>query len=41
MEIQFLREPLIAGLRERVGRRDNSLAVAARVLTGQMMGRLG
>jgi hypothetical protein len=37
MQIQGLRESLIAGLRERVGRRDDSFAVAARVLACQSM----
>jgi hypothetical protein len=37
-EIELLREPLIAGLRERVGRQDDSFAVAARVLACQSMG---
>jgi hypothetical protein len=36
-EIQALREPLVARLRERVGRRDDSFAVAARVLACQSM----
>jgi hypothetical protein len=38
MEIQDLREPLVARLRERVGRHDDSFAVAARVLACQSMG---
>jgi hypothetical protein len=38
-EVQSLREPLAAALRERVGRRDdNSFAVAARVLACQALG---
>jgi hypothetical protein len=38
VEIQDLREPLVARLRERVGRHDDSFAVAARVLACQSMG---
>lgn len=37
-EIQHLREPLVVRLRERVGRQDDSFAVAARVLACQTMG---
>lgn len=37
-EIQSLREPLVARLRERVGRKDDSFAVAARVLACQSLG---
>jgi hypothetical protein len=37
-EIQCLRGPLAARLRERVGRRDDSFAVAARVLACQSIG---
>jgi hypothetical protein len=37
-EIQRLREPLAERLRERVGRQDDSFAVAARVLACQSMG---
>jgi hypothetical protein len=37
-EIQSLREPLFVRLRERVGRHDDSFAVAARVLACQSMG---
>ncbi|USP77671.1 hypothetical protein yc1106_04945 [Curvularia clavata] len=37
-EIQCLREPVAAALRERVGRQDDSFAVAARVLSCQKLG---
>jgi hypothetical protein len=37
-EIQCLREPLVTRLRERVGRHDDSFAIAARVLACQSMG---
>jgi FMN phosphatase YigB (HAD superfamily) len=37
-EVQSLREPLIAALRERVGRRGDTFAVAARVLACQSLG---
>jgi hypothetical protein len=38
MEVQALREPLVARLRERVGRHNDSFAVSARVLACQAMG---
>lgn len=37
-EVQALRVPLVAALRERVGRREDSFATAARVLACQVMG---
>ncbi|KAF2847659.1 HAD-like protein [Plenodomus tracheiphilus IPT5] len=37
-EIQTLRRPLVAALRERVGRREDSFATAARVLACQTVG---